>query len=111
MCNYLHIKFWPLACRNNKGNIVEDYHRFLNKTQVIVGQYCGSHDLFIQNAKTSQYACNSAQINNTDVICSVADVGIEFIFPLDIELLPTQTMNPDNNKVLFTISVLNIIIE
>ena len=32
---------------------------------------------------------------------SVAAVGREFRFPLDMELLPTPTLNPDNNKMLF----------
>ena len=54
---------------------------------------------------------------------SVAVVGGELIFPLDKELLPTPTLNPDNNQALFkylrdvpmnsqfAISVLNILLE
>jgi len=53
MCKALGVIFWPLARGNHKGNIVEKYHPFLNKTQMIVGQ-----DTFVKNAKTSQYAWN-----------------------------------------------------
>ena len=51
MCKCLKIKFWPLARGNHKGNSVEKYHRFLNKTQYISGKYSGTHDVFIQNIK------------------------------------------------------------
>jgi len=36
MCQQLDF-FWSLAQGNHKGNSVEKYHRFLNKTQTIVG--------------------------------------------------------------------------
>ena len=75
MCKCLQITLWNLASSNNKGNSVEKYHRFLNKTQAIVGKNRGSHDVLILDAKTSQYAWNSAPINDTDMMHSVADVG------------------------------------
>ena len=75
MCKCLQIKFWTLARGNNKVNSVEKYQRFLNKTQTIVVQDRGSHDVFIQNTKTSQYARNSNPIDDTDVMLSVAAVG------------------------------------
>ena len=84
MCRFLQIKLWTLACVNNKGNSVENYHLFLNKTQAITGQYFGSHDVFIQNVKTSQYMWNRAPIDDTDVTHRVADVGREFIFLMDM---------------------------
>ena len=85
MCKSLQIKFWPLASVNNKGNSVEKYHRFLNKTQSIVGQDRVSHDKMTQNVKTSQYAWNSAIYDN-DVMRSVATGGRELRFPLYMEL-------------------------
>jgi hypothetical protein len=57
---------------------VERYHRFLNKTQTIAGQDRGTHQVFTKNAKTSQYAWNSALIDGTDIIRSMAAVGREF---------------------------------
>ena len=59
MCQSLKSTFWPLARGNHKGNSVERYHRFLNKTQTIIGQDRNTNEVFHQNAKTSQYGCNS----------------------------------------------------
>ena len=56
----------------------------MNKTRAIEGQDHGSNDAFIVNAKTSQYAWNSAPINDTHKMSSVAAVGREFIYPLDM---------------------------
>ena len=50
MCKLLKIKLWNLAHENHKLNSVEKYHRFLNKTQAIVGKDRGSHNVFIQNS-------------------------------------------------------------
>ena len=45
-CVALNIYSWPLSRVNHKGNSVEKYRRFLNKTQAIVGQDHGSHVTF-----------------------------------------------------------------
>jgi hypothetical protein len=101
VCTILKITMWPLARGNHKGLSVERYHRFLNKTQAIAGQDRGTHEVFQQNAKTSQYAWNSAPIDDTDVMRSVAAIGREFRFPLDIEFLGTPTLNDDSNSGLY----------
>ena len=74
---------WYLSRRNHKVNSVKKYQQFLNKTQAIAGQYGVSHNVIIQNSKTSQYAWNSAPIYDTNVMSSVVSVGREFRFPLD----------------------------
>ena len=51
MCLALGFIFWPLVRDNHKGNSVGKYHRFLNKTQTIVGADTGTHILFIENTK------------------------------------------------------------
>ena len=119
----LEITLWNLSRRNNKVNIIEKYHQFLSKIQAIAGKHRVSHDIFIQNAKTSQYACNSSPIDDTKLMSSIVDIGRELIFNLYTELLPTTTLNPDNNQALFkylhevsmnsqlSISVLQILIE
>ena len=43
MCSALGFLFWPLARGNHKGNSVEKYHKFLNKTQTIVSADTGTH--------------------------------------------------------------------
>ena len=53
-------RLWIICCPwahiNHKGNRVEKYHHFLKKIKAIEGQDHGNHDIFIQNAKTSQNA-------------------------------------------------------
>ena len=52
MCTKLGVTYWCLSRGNHKGNSVEKYHRFLNKTQAISGNDRGTHDVCILNAKT-----------------------------------------------------------
>ena len=74
ICTALKIHLWPFARGNHKGLSVEKYHTFLNKTQTIVRQDRGTNLSILQNAKTSQYAWNSAPIENTDVSRSLTAV-------------------------------------
>lgn len=123
MCEILGIQYWPLSRGNHKGLSVERYHRFLNKVQTIQGAAVGTHTSFDRIAKTSQYAWNSAPIDNTDIVRSLPAVGREFRFPLDINLSTLPTLNDNNNTALyeylrdvsddsiFATSVLQILIE
>ena len=123
MCSILDITFWPLARGNHKGNGAERYHRFLNKVQTIEGNCIGNNTNFMRIAKTTQYAWNSAPIDNTDIARSMAAVGRDFRFPLDVKLSKLPTLNDPNNNALynylrdvstestFAISVLQILIE
>ena len=98
VCAVLVIIYCPLVSDNHKGMSVENHHRFLKKTQAIAVQDRVTYDFFIQNAKTSQYAWNNAPINGTYIIRTVNDVGQEFRFLLDFELLQTPTkMNQGNS--------------
>ena len=101
LCDILKITYWPLARGNHKGLGVERYHRFLNKVQTIVGNDRGTHQSIHTNLKTSQYAWNSAPIDNTDIQRCVAAIGREFKFPMDMELQPSPTINSTNNSALF----------
>ena len=97
----LKLKFWPLSRGKHRGNSIERYHRFLNKNQTISGQDRGTHEVFHQNIKTSQYIWNSARIDDTDIPRYLADVGREFRFPLDIELLNQPSLNNKEHSALF----------
>jgi hypothetical protein len=101
MCSILKITCWPLARGNHKGLSVERYHRFLNKTQAIAGNDRGTHETFVQNSKTSQYAWNSAPIDGTDITRSMVAVGRDFRFPLDVELSAPPTRNDSSNSALY----------
>ena len=57
--------------------------------------------MFIRHIKTSQYAWNSTHIDDAGFMRSVTALGREFQYPLDMELLKSQTLNPINNKALF----------
>ena len=123
ICNCFLFIFWPLSRRNYKGLSVERYHRFLNKTQIIIGHDCGTHQSFIENSKTSQYTWNSVPINGTGIPRCLAAVGHHFKFPMDVALSSLPTMNGTDhftlynylhsvsNESLFATSVLQILIE
>ena len=87
MCTALKIHYWPLAQVNHKGLLVKQYHRYLNKTQSIAGQDCGTHLINIQNSKTLQYDWNISPINNIDIPHSISAIGRVFRFSLYIELI------------------------
>ena len=87
--------------RNHKENYVEHYHRFLNKTKAIAGNDRGTHDVYIQNTKTSQYAWNSALIDSTYVTRSMTAIGRMLRFPLNVDLSPTPILNTETNSSLF----------
>ena len=123
MCKLIKLIFRPLSRKNHKGNSVERYHRFLNKTQTISEQDRGTHVVFHQNIKTPQYVWNSVPIEDTYISRCVAAVGREFRFPLDIELLDQPSINNKEHSALFhylrnvscnshfSISVLQTLIE
>ena len=90
-----------LSRRHHKGNSVEYYHRFLNKTQAIASNDRGTQDFYIQNSKTSQYAWDIIPIDDTDVIRSMTDIGCIFRFSLDVDLSPTPILNSGSNSTLF----------
>ena len=75
MCQALKICYWCLSQGNHKGNSVESYHRFLNKTQVISANDCGTNQVFIYNAKTSQYVWSSSAIDEANIQRSLAAMG------------------------------------
>ena len=57
--------------------------------------------MFHQNIKTSQYAWNSAPIDDTYILRCGATVRREFRFPLDIELLDQPSINNKEHSALF----------
>ena len=95
----------------------------MNKIQTIVGQDRSTHETFVQNAKTSQYAWNSALIDDTDISRSMAAVDREFRFPMDVELSMMPAINENKTSALykylrdvsndskFTVSVVQILVE
>ena len=95
----------------------------MNKTQTITGGDRGTHDGFIQNAKTPQYVWNSATIDDTDISRILEAIGGEFRFPLDVDICYLPYMNTSNNSAVlqylrdvstdsqFTTLVLQVLVE
>ena len=77
--------------KDGYGNLFNLYYNLLVISISITSYYIQT--VFILNPKTSQYAQNSAPIDDTDVMRRVSAVGREFRFTLDTELLPTLTLN------------------
>ena len=90
-----------LVQRYNCPDCVEKYHRFINKTQSIVGAELGTHHSFVENSKNSQYAWYSAPIDDTDIPRSLAAVGRHFKFPIDVKLTPDPSLNDENQSALY----------
>ena len=87
MCDALELTHWCLSRGNHKHNSVERYHIFLNKTQAITGNDCGTHE--------------QCPINHTDITRSMADIGRVFRFFLGVELSPSPILNNKTNNTLF----------
>ena len=47
MCKKLGLTYWVLSSGNHEENSVKHYYWFLNKTQAIVGNNRGTHDVYI----------------------------------------------------------------
>ena len=79
--------------------------------------------MFARNSKVSQYAWNSAAIDETYITRSMAAVGRDCRFLLDGELMPTPTLNtPENNNLyqylrnisndsIFALSIVKILVQ
>ena len=77
----------------------------------------------MENCKTSQYAWNSAPIDDTDIPRSLTVVGRHCKFTLDVKLSPNPTLNDEDQSALyiylrdvsidsnFASSVLQVLIE
>ena len=95
----------------------------MNKTQTIVGEDRGTHQFFIENSKFSQYAWNSASIDDTEVSRCLAAVVQHFKFPVDVDLNAAPSVNCNDQSTLYTylrnlsnnphfvVSVLQVLIE
>ena len=102
ICKAINIVFWPLSRGNHKGLSVKRYHRFLNKTQTNVGQDTGSHHSFIKNSKTSQYAWNSAPIDDADIPRYITAVWRHLKILMDVNLNAMPNHNCQDHSALYT---------
>ena len=102
ICQALGFRFWPLSRGNHRGNSVEGYHTFLNKTQTIIGEDRDTQQSFMENSKTSQYAWNSTPIDDTYIPRYLAAVGQHFKCPMDVNLSAAPSIKCHNQSGLYT---------
>ena len=102
MCGTLKLNYWCLSRGNHRGNSVELYHHFLDKTQAIIWNNRDTHTIILKNTKTSQYTWNSALIDNMGITRSMLATGRIFKFPLDVELFQTPRLINSSNSSLFS---------
>jgi hypothetical protein len=86
MCNVLNIKFHAAARGNHQAVSVERFFRYLNKALTIASSERNSNQVWVETSHCAIYAWNSSCIDGTDIMRSVAAVGREFKFPLDLSL-------------------------
>ena len=86
MCKALRINYYILAKRNDKGLLVVNFHRFINKAIAIAAEDRDANDVFVVANVATEYAWNIYTIDGTDILRGVPDIGRELRFPLDINL-------------------------
>ena len=96
MCSSLHLRLHPAAKANHKAVSVERYFRFLNKAVAIAINDRMDPTVWVPAAMTAGYAWNSAPIDGTDILRSVAAVGRPFLFPIDVSMLPSPQLTSDD---------------
>ena len=85
MCGQLGIPFHTVTRENHRAILCERFHKFLNKVQRIHLRQCCSMDEWIKGTLFAVYAWNSAPIDGTNIVRSVAAIGRDFPFPIDTE--------------------------
>ena len=85
MCGTLGIPFHAVTRENHRAILCERFHRFLNKVQRIHLRQCCSMDEWIKGTLFAVYAWNSAPVDGTNIVRSVAAIARDFPFPIDTE--------------------------
>jgi hypothetical protein len=89
MREILGLEFHASARGNHIAVSVEQFFRFLNQAVTINTKDRGTNQVLIVSTQCATYAWNSSPIDGTEIIRSVAAVGREFKFSLDIGLQDT----------------------
>jgi hypothetical protein len=86
MCKLLGLRLHTAARANHKAILVKRFFRSLNKAVTIAANDRGTNDVFVEAVHCFTYAWNASVIDGTDIVRSVAALGREFQFPLDLQL-------------------------
>ena len=96
MCAALNIRWIPLARGNHKGLKVERFHRFLNKNVKAECRRRDTNKIFVEAALMAAYAWNSAPTDDSDITRSYVAFGVNFKFPMDVDLDQLPHLLEDN---------------
>ena len=96
LCEILNISTYAVTKENHRAILCERFHRFLNKIERIHAAECQTFEDWIMGVLFAMYAWNSAPVDGTDVIRSVAAIGRDFPFPIDLneeQVVPRDHFN------------------
>ena len=80
----LQVPVLPVSPENHKAIRNERFHRYLNKVQKINSADTGTLEQWKQGVLFAIYSWNAGPIDGTDIPRSVAAIGREFPFPIDL---------------------------
>ena len=86
MYKSLDLNYDILDKHNHKELTVELFHRFLDKAVTIAIEDRQCNDVFVPAGIDVGYAWNIVHVDGTDMLRSIAAIGREFRFPIDINL-------------------------
>ena len=89
----LGIAHYCVTKENHRAIICERFHRYLNKVEKIHAAECQSYEEWLMGALFAVYAWNASPVDGTDICRSMAAIGRDFPFPIDVEnnaIVPRQ---------------------
>ena len=110
MCKSLDLNYNVLANRNHKGLTVERFHRFLNKSVIIVMEDWQSNNVFVPVGIAAGYAWNSDPINGYSILRSTVAIGRELRFLIDINLSALTQLTQKNTQSIIWDSLVLIVV-
>ncbi len=91
ICDKLGIQCYVVSAENHRAILAERFHRFLNKVQQLHRAQVGNPDNWHTGMLLAIYAWNAAPVDCTNMSRSLAAIGREFPFPIDVN---TQVQIP-----------------
>ena len=89
LCEILGVATYAVTRENHRATLCERFHRFLNKIEKIHAAEHQTFEEWLMGVWFAIHAWNSAPVDGTDVIRSVAAIGRDFPFPIDVSGEPT----------------------
>lgn len=75
MCQTLNLEYEILSKYDHKGFIVQNFHRFLNKSVTITTEKRGINNTFVLASISTGHDWNIVQIDDTDILRNIPAIG------------------------------------